>query len=94
MLDVLRPMIWNHPAVELWYAQNLFLYVHRQALGSYPELTVLPRVPETMTSLIHPRLFRYWTHPAELTLQQVFEKLFFVAYEKATFSLRRLWRPS
>jgi hypothetical protein len=28
-LDIIRPMIWNNPAVDWWYRQNIVLFAHR-----------------------------------------------------------------
>jgi hypothetical protein len=37
-VDCIRPMIYNNPAVEWWYRQNVFLYVHEKVLKNYPRL--------------------------------------------------------
>ena len=35
-IDALRPRIWHDERVEVWYAQNTFLYVARGAQGNFP----------------------------------------------------------
>ena len=37
-IDALRPRIWHDERVEVWYAQNTFLYVARGAQGNFPGL--------------------------------------------------------
>jgi len=32
-IDCLRPRIWSNPDVQVWYAQNCLLFVHREVLG-------------------------------------------------------------
>jgi len=31
-LDIIRPIIWDEPAVAWWYKQNIFLYVHDESI--------------------------------------------------------------
>jgi len=33
-LDIIRPIIWDEPAVAWWYKQNIFLYVHDESIGN------------------------------------------------------------
>jgi SAM-dependent methyltransferase len=62
-IDCIRPITWNHPEVELWYAQNCLVYVHADALESYPEwrATTLQSAPAPL-DLVHPRMYllRHW----------------------------------
>jgi SAM-dependent methyltransferase len=49
-LDVVRPRVWDDPAVEFWYAQNTLLYIDQELHAS---LGVDP--PGWPLSLVHPR---------------------------------------
>ena len=54
-LDILRPLLWNEPAVAFWYKQNLLLYADPETLAARPDLAA--RVAEPL-ALVHPELFR------------------------------------
>jgi SAM-dependent methyltransferase len=46
-LDIVRPVVWDSPAVCPWYAQNAFLYSrHRKPVGTMP------------IDVVHPAIFR------------------------------------
>ena len=36
--DIIRPIIWDEPAVAWWYKQNTFLYVHETSIESFVSL--------------------------------------------------------
>jgi SAM-dependent methyltransferase len=38
LLDCMRPRLWENPKVAWWYAQNMFLYAHPDALQRHPAL--------------------------------------------------------
>lgn len=56
--DVLRPQLWNDPAVNFWYAQNLMLFVDAAALTADPDLSgrlaALPSMGNV--AVVHPRM--------------------------------------
>ena len=59
-VDCLRPMIWDNPRVQIWYAQNLLLFVERPLLERYPELKrwyECFRIRQL--SIVHPRMFEW-----------------------------------
>jgi hypothetical protein len=60
-VDCLRRLIWAHPDVEWWYAQNTFLYVERKRLETDPTLAreYAAAGPEAL-ALVHPRRFVEW----------------------------------
>lgn len=37
-VDCIRPRIWNNPKVQVWYRQNIVLYVAEAALAEHPAL--------------------------------------------------------
>ncbi len=39
VFDLIRPAIWTNPNVKFWYAQNTFIYVQRDQLHKYPNLS-------------------------------------------------------
>jgi hypothetical protein len=51
--DWLRPIVWEHPEVDWWYAQNTILYEASDAAGG----RVLP--------LVHPGLLAEVNRPAQ-----------------------------
>ena len=58
-LDIIRPIIWDEPAVAWWYKQNIFLYVHAESiealkLPDHPNLFAQKHIihPECLTSKI------------------------------------------
>ena len=57
-VDALREKIWEHPAVEPWYAQNCLLFVRRDRLTDYPALAAKSYShPQSPRSLIHPTIY-------------------------------------
>jgi SAM-dependent methyltransferase len=52
-VDYLRPRVWHHPEVELWYQQNLLMFVRPQRLDAAPRLSATDKP----LSLVHPRLY-------------------------------------
>jgi SAM-dependent methyltransferase len=51
-VDLVRPAIWEDPAVDEWYAQNMLLYVARSEARRFPRLAAagLP------LRIVHPRV--------------------------------------
>ena len=37
-LDIIRPIIWDEPAIAWWYKQNIFLYVHEENIELFTKL--------------------------------------------------------
>lgn len=55
-IDAIRPLIWDNPGVEPWYAQNTLIYVNQQDLPQYPALGELSRqTVRGRLSVVHPR---------------------------------------
>ena len=55
-LDVLRPALWTRPAVESWYAQNMLLFVAREALQGGRWEAARARSSLYALDVVHPRL--------------------------------------
>jgi SAM-dependent methyltransferase len=72
-IDCIRPFVWNHPDVELWYAQNCLVYVRADTLDSYPELRATALQPaRSPLDVVHPRMYmlRHWENvPPRIYMQ-------------------------
>jgi len=52
--DCIRPLVWDDPAVAYYYAQNSFIFVDRDKVGTFPALTALAPASGPL-SRVHPR---------------------------------------
>lgn len=74
LVDCLRSQIWNNPDVEIWYRQNLLLFVERNYLAEHSRLQKLAEESVgRIVSVVHPEMFRIrLTHPGLIeTLQRL-----------------------
>jgi len=56
--DAIRPMIWDHPAVAPWYAQNTLVFAQASCLARLPGLRAAARATRrSRLAMIHPRIF-------------------------------------
>jgi len=56
--DVIRPLVWDNPEVEYWYAQNVLLFVAQRCLNNYPRLLDIHQNHRiTPLNLVHPRKY-------------------------------------
>jgi hypothetical protein len=67
--DVIRPMVWNDPAVEPWYAQNVLLYLQE------------PAEAVQVLDLVHPRLWEKNLRNATIRarLERALKKMYYAA---------------
>jgi hypothetical protein len=56
-VDALRPLLWDDPGVEWWYAQNVVVFASAEGLGRHPRLGEHPQRGRTPLALVHPRRF-------------------------------------
>jgi 2-polyprenyl-3-methyl-5-hydroxy-6-metoxy-1,4-benzoquinol methylase len=64
--DVIRPKVWNHPDVELWYKQNAVLVVkHGSVFSEHFKPT------HTIVDIVHPEM--YDTHRRQAERMSLFE---------------------
>jgi hypothetical protein len=57
-VDCIRPLVWEEPAVAVWYAQNSFLYVRRSFIRENLKLLALSNQYQSLQlNVVHPRLF-------------------------------------
>ncbi|MBX3404015.1 MAG: methyltransferase domain-containing protein [Phycisphaeraceae bacterium] len=58
-IDCLRPRLWNEPAVQWWYAQNLIVFASEEGRARHPALRdAAARLgDEPPHPLVHPRCF-------------------------------------
>jgi hypothetical protein len=54
-VDALRPLLWDDPDVEWWYAQNVVIYASPEGLRRHRALAAHPQRGQTPLSLVHPR---------------------------------------
>jgi SAM-dependent methyltransferase len=59
-VDAVRPRIWTNLAVEPWYAQNMLLFVSRDALSRFPALKAEAERNDRILTLVHPRIFELY----------------------------------
>ncbi len=58
VVDAIRPLVWNNPKVETWYAQNTLLFVDRRQLARFPGLRKAARSTDpACLARVHPRTF-------------------------------------
>lgn len=58
VVDCVRSLVWQDPAVEWWYSQNIFLFVHKDELSVRPRLEELSRrTQRSQLSIVHPHRF-------------------------------------
>lgn len=59
VVDCLRPLLWNNPHVEWWYAQNTFLFVKNESLDENRALSEAARQTDrTRLAIVHPRAYQ------------------------------------
>ncbi len=59
LYDFLRPLIWNHPNVDIWYKQNIVLFCK----GDHMEKILRP-LSSPYVDIIHPELFEFYNRQA------------------------------
>ena len=58
VVDCLRKKVWENPKVACWYAQNMLLFVHPEALQRYPFLEQERTTTRlSQLDLVHPTMF-------------------------------------
>ena len=55
--DVVRNEVWQDEKLDVWYAQNCFIYIDEKALENYPELKGFVGKNAGMIDAVHPRMF-------------------------------------
>lgn len=59
ILDCIRPQVWHDDNIEMWYAQNSFIYVDKEQLLNYPGLQKHYVENPEMLSVVHPRFYEF-----------------------------------
>ncbi len=59
LVDIIRPKVWSDERIEMWYAQNTFVYVDRNKIDDYPQLKdhYVPNPP--LLSAVLPRFYEF-----------------------------------
>lgn len=59
VVDCLRPLLWNNPHVEWWYAQNTFLFVKSDVLAENSALReAAKQTDRNRLAIVHPRAYQ------------------------------------
>lgn len=67
VIDCLRPLLWNNPHVEWWYAQNMFLFVKADELEKHAVLRELAaKTTRERLAVVHPRAYQSANRKLEL----------------------------
>jgi hypothetical protein len=69
--DILRWKIWNHPDVDLWYKQNMFIVAHESI-----EIKDNDHCKQNIVDIVHPEYFRYKT-TCYVSVSQSFTSIIF-----------------
>lgn len=86
-VDCIRRKIWTDERLDYYYAQNAFLYVRKDLLGSYPNLQKeIESGNGTALPLVHPVKFLSFFEPKPPFMQRVYWKLRMLV---KTYLLRR-----
>ncbi len=72
--DCIRPLVWDNPSVAYYYAQNAFIYVHRERVRDYPALSSLTPAAGSL-SRVHPRRWIEANDPRRQPLRPVLRAL-------------------
>jgi SAM-dependent methyltransferase len=87
VLDIFRGRFWRDPKVAWWYAQNIFLFVHEDALEGAPRLKeALATFSPYPLDIVHPDLFTpihaALRNPSFLGTAKALPGLFFAAVRR------------
>jgi SAM-dependent methyltransferase len=59
VVDCLRPLLWNNPLVEWWYAQNTFMFVRNETLANNSALRdAATKTDRKRLAIVHPRAYQ------------------------------------
>ncbi len=59
-MDLIRPRIWNIESVQLWYKQNLIIYIKEENKLASSVLSGMQRKSNEVLPLVHPELFNFY----------------------------------
>jgi len=55
--DIFRGVIWENEKVELWYRQNIFLFIKISEIGDQINTEKLKEMEEKMPNIVHPKYY-------------------------------------
>lgn len=76
VVDYVRPRVWSNPLVEVWYAQNMLLFVREDAVAASAalrEAVVMTRSGQL--SVVHPKLYINRTDPTQASVRSLLTML-------------------
>lgn len=59
VIDCVRPEVWDDEEVEMWYAQNTFIYVDKNKMDDYPKLKNKYIEEPAMLNAVLPRFYEF-----------------------------------
>jgi len=63
-VDCIRPVVWDDPSVDWWYAQNTFVYANQAALGGNVALAEMEcEWPLSHLAIVHPKNYLRFVDP-------------------------------
>jgi SAM-dependent methyltransferase len=63
-IDCIRPLVWDDPSVEWWYAQNTFVYANQEGLSKNTALAAMQHVlPLSRLAIVHPKNYLRFVDP-------------------------------
>lgn len=72
--DVLRPIFWDNENVAYYYAQNMFLFIRRGSIDSFPKVKWLLEQRSTISDFMHPtrvkRIIKSLDQNREISISQ------------------------
>lgn len=74
VFDVVRPQVWDCRDVEVWYRQNVLLYVNRSRVDLCARARAVVVARKGVLDAVHPELAAFWERRAtrEVSLAQSF----------------------
>ena len=58
VIDCIREKIWQNSKIEMWYAQNILMFVRQNYLKNYPSLKkMVENTATSQLSIVHPRKY-------------------------------------
>jgi hypothetical protein len=98
-VDCVRPLIWKNKDVEVWYAQNILLFVEFERLQTCPELATKAACRSDMLDVVHPKIYleaaealaevRNWMNESPRALLKALPNAASHAISKALRNLRK-----
>jgi len=75
-IDTIRRRVWQNENVDMWYAQNVLLFVKQDHLEADPKLKrELEKTDTSQLSIVHPKIYLKSIDPAKMSLRRFLEMI-------------------